>query len=419
MSDYTNWTRIILLVGLLTLLAGVAGAAKAGSAAGAGVIHIPVVAGGPRPSSSLKVDVRPFAGGLKDVTSIKHAGDDRLFVTQRDGRIFVIGPDGTVSPEAFLDIRDLVERGFWEQGLLGLAFAPDYATSGVFYVTYSAKPDVGLNAPLVLARYKVDPAGDGPVDTATGEVLLSIPHPREFHYGGDLQFGPDGYLYMASGDGELVTGPQGDPNALRGWNLLGKILRLDVDPAHSAAYAIPPDNPFVGNDDWRDEIWLYGLRNPWRISFDQQTGDLYIADVGLTRHEEINRIPPGVSGRSLGWPCYQGPEPATTLDGCGDSDDHLFPLYSYPHTTGGCSVIGGYVYRGREMPAFAGRYLFADLCTGAVLALGPDPQGEVEAVEAGRFPGRGWTTFGEDARGELYLGEYQGSDTVFRLVAKQ
>ncbi len=416
MSNSRRWTSVGFLFALMALMVGLVSAAAAGEHA----IHIPLVRGGPPvPDGPLALELRPFAVGLRDVTSIKHAGDERLFATQRDGRIFIIQPDGTVLPEPFLDIRDDMETNFWEQGLLGLAFAPDFADSGVFYVSYAANPDGPTVPPLVLARFTADPASNGPVDPATRQILLTIPHPMDLHYGGDLQFGADGYLYMASGDGELVSGPTEHPNALRGWNLLGKILRLDVDPAHGDSYAIPPDNPFVGNPNYLNEIWLYGLRNPWRISFDRLNGDLYVADVGLTRWEEVNRIAPGVAGISLGWPCYQGNAPGPSPDGCGSAGDHTFPIYAYAHAQADrpCSIIGGYVYRGREMPAFTGRYLFADLCTGALWALGEKPGGEVEVVEVGRFPGVLWTTFGEDINGELYLGEFAGSERVFRLVA--
>lgn len=418
MTSGRPFTFLLIAIVLVVVLGGAARAAAEIRSATA-VVHLPLVAGPPpviEPPGDPTVDVRPFATGLQDVTSITHAGDERLFAAQRDGRIYIIQPDGSVLPEPFLDIRNAVERDFWEQGLLGLAFAPDYATSGIFYVTYAANDDPFEPAPLVVARYTAAPNGNGPVDPATEQRLLVIPRDKDLHYGGDLTFGPDGYLYISAGDGNQIGGPVENPSAQRGWNLLGKILRIDVDPAHGL-YAIPPDNPFVGDDDWRDEIWLYGLRNPWRISFDNATGELYIADVGLTRWEEVNRVPAGESGLSLGWPCYQGDATGPSPAGCGGRDDHLFPIHAYPRDEGRCSVIGGKVYQGAAMPELRGRYLFADLCLGAIWALRDTAPDEVEVIEIGRFPGRAWTTFGEDAAGELYLGEFEGAETVWRLVA--
>lgn len=405
----------VALVILVALVAGPMAIAETGPRAGEYHIRIPFIEGGP-PIGQLALQFRSFANGLRDVTGIKHAGDERLFVAQRDGRIFIVEPDGAVQDEPFLDIRDRVKDKFWEQGLLGLAFPADYGDSGVFYVSYAADPGAPINAPLVLSRFTTDPVADGPVDTDTEQVLLTIPHSEDFHYGGDLQFGPDSYLYMSTGDSGFLGTAGEIPNALNGANLLGKILRLDVDPIHGDSFTVPPDNPFVGNPGFRNEIWHYGLRNPWRISFDPWTGDLFVADVGLGRQEEVNRIAAGVSGLSLGWPCYEGTDPRPSWDVCSTITQHTPPIYSYSHGVDHCSIIGGYTYYGTAMPAFRGRYLFADLCSGTVWALSGRVAAEVQVFEAGRRADGAWTTFGVDRDGELYLGQYQGAETVFRLA---
>jgi glucose/arabinose dehydrogenase len=346
---------------------------------------------------------------------LAHAGDDRLFATLRDGRIFILEESGKLNSQPFLDIRNRVETGFWEQGLLGLVFHPGFATNGYFYVYYTANNLLQPVAPAVLARFR---SLDGrTADPASEQRLLVFPHDAGIHYGGALHFGPDGYLYVATGDGTDFGGPgpfPSPPYAQDGASLLGKILRLDVDGG--LPYEIPPDNPYVGDDGVRDEIWLMGLRNPWRFSFDRLTGEMYIADVGYGRQEEIDLIPAGASGLNLGWPCYEGILTVPTTPGCGPASNYMFPIHHYNHGTTHCAVTGGYVYRGRDYPALTGRYLFADLCSGALWTLVVAPHGVRSAVQVGAMPDNRLTTFGENAQGELFAGEFAGSVTVFQVV---
>ena len=377
------------------------------SAAAPPPIFLPLVTGGQ------SVTLYPFTG-LPNATAITHAGDDRLFVALTDGRIYVVAADGTLDLTPFLDIRDRVAQEYWEQGLLGLAFHPDFAANGRFYVYYSASEPGAAAGPGVLARFTAPP--QGPVDPATEVRLLTLPHTAPLHYGGDLAFGPDGYLYVASGDsGDASLGVQPPPvaNAQNGANLLGKLLRLDVDGG--APYAIPPDNPFVGDDGIRDEIWVLGLRNPWRFSFDRATGDLWIADVGEARSEEVNRVAAGESGQNFGWPCYEGTNRGPQPTGCGAAADYDPPLTVYDHTATRCSITGGYVYRGAADSPLWGQYLFADFCSGEMWRL---PPGGGPAVLIGEFPDHRWSTFGENAAGELFVGEFRGSATIYRLQAR-
>jgi glucose/arabinose dehydrogenase len=283
----------------------------------------------------------------------------------------------------YLDITDRVGSGGNEQGLLGLAFHPNYQVNGLFFVNYTDK-----NGNTVIARYRV--TGDPNVADPTGEMaLLRVTQPFQNHNGGVLAFGPDGYLYAGLGDGGSAGDPQGNAQSLSTW--LGKILRLDVDSAEP--YAIPPDNPF-GN-----EIWAYGLRNPWRMSFDRQTGDLYIGDVGQNQWEEIDFVSAGTpGGMNFGWNYMEGTHP---YEGTPPQGTQLVPpVAEYSHSEGGCSVTGGYVYRG-AMPEWNGIYLYADYCSGIVWGLihsNSDWQDQVLYSGVGRI-----TSFGQDEAGEIYL----------------
>ena len=319
--------------------------------------------------------------GLVRPVDLQHAGDDsgRLFIIEKVGRIRVL-QDGSLLDFPYLDITDRVGSGGNEQGLLGLAFHPNYAVNGLFFVNYTDK-----NGNTVISRFRV--TGDPNVADPTGEaVLLRADQPFQNHNGGVLAFGPDGYLYAGLGDG----GSAGDPfgNAQSTNTLLGKILRLDVDSAEP--YAIPPDNPFGS------EIWAYGLRNPWRLSFDRGTGDLYIGDVGQNQWEEIDFVPAGTSGgMNFGWNILEGTHPYS-----GGSQDSLVPpVAEYSHSQG-CSVTGGYVYRG-TMPEWNGIYLYGDYCSGTVWGLIPSNggwQNQVLYSGVGRI-----TSFGQDEAGEVYL----------------
>lgn len=273
-------------------------------------------------------------------------GSGRLYIVEKLGHIHIF-QDGQLVSEPYLNIEDRVNDFSNEMGLLGLVFHPDFAQNGFFYVNYT-----GEGGDTFISRFT---SSETFADPASEAILLRVNQPFPNHNGGTLNFGPDGYLYVGLGDGGAAGDPQENGQSLE--TLLGKILRLDVDSAEP--YAIPPDNPF-GN-----EIWVYGLRNPWRISFDSATGDLYIGDVGQGEWEEIDFIPAGSSGgQNFGWDFregaheYEGNAPAGLID----------PIAEYSHAEGGCSVTGGHVYRG-AMPEWNGIYLYGDYCTGFIWGL--------------------------------------------------
>ena len=357
-------------------------------------------AGFPDPA---EVTWRPVAGGLEKPISLANAGDGsgRLFVVEQPGRIRII-QDGLLLPGAFLDITDRVGSEGFEQGLLGLAFHPQYAQNGYFFVNYT-----DLNGDTVIARFQVSAADPQQADSGSEKRLLFVDQPYRNHNGGQVAFGPDGYLYLGLGDGGSAADPQGNGQSLAA--LLGKILRLDVDGGDP--YAIPADNPFASGGG-KPEIWAYGLRNPWRFAFDRLTGDLYVGDVGQNQWEEINFLPPGVAGANFGWSFYEGTHPFR-------SDAVLAvqpvaPVAEYGHNQG-CSVTGGVVYRGVLLPAWQGIYLYADYCSGTGWGLYRDGQGNWQSQQL--FNGLGAVTaFGEDEAGEVYLLAHGGE--VFRLEAK-
>jgi glucose/arabinose dehydrogenase len=338
---------------------------------------------------SQDIDLELFAEGFDRPTEIAHAGDDRLFVVEQTGHIKILHPDGSVNETAFLDVSDLISDGN-EQGLLGLAFHPDYEDNGYFYINYTNTTDVGNT---VIARYSRSASDPDVADPSSALILLTIEQPFSNHNGGGLRFGPDGYLYTGTGDG----GSGGDPNG-NGQNinvLLGKMLRLDVDA--DAPY-IPAGNPFVGVDG-ADEIWAIGMRNPWKFSFNRLNDDLWIADVGQEEIEEINKVSPTASGLNYGWRCYEGNN-AYNSTGCPDDDALTFPIATYDHdSTGGCSITGGYVYTGDTYPNLQGKYLFADYCSNAIGMV--DADNNITFTEP--FDGNYFTTFGEDINGELYI----------------
>lgn len=347
------------------------------------------------------------AGGLQEPVFLTHAGDGsgRLFIVEQPGVIRIL-QDGALSPEPFLDITERVNDRSNEQGLLGLAFHPQYAANGWFFVNYT---DAGGDT--VIARFQVSSDPDR-ADPASETVLLTVDQPYPNHNGGDLAFGPDGYLYIGLGDGGSANDPQDNAQNLE--SLLGKLLRIDVN-APGATYAIPPDNPFAGRPDARPEIWAWGLRNPWRFSFDRATGDLYIADVGQGQIEEVNFQPAGSpGGENYGWRPLEGTR-LTGLDRAAPAGAAP-PVTEYTHAEGGCSVTGGYVYRGQALPALHGAYFFADYCTGIVWSLARDAAGQWQRQV---FDETGFqvSSFGEDAAGELYLlGHRDGG--VYQLVEK-
>jgi glucose/arabinose dehydrogenase len=359
------------------------------------------------PDVQITVDT-VIASGLERPVQVIHAGDGsgRLFVVEQPGRIQIV-QDGTTLSQPFLDVTDLVLYG-GERGLLGLAFHPDYPSNGYFYVNYTRVED----GATVIARYGVSVSNPARANPNSAMVLLAVDQPETNHNGGQLLFSPvDGYLYIGMGDG----GGGGDPfnNAQDASTLLGAMLRLDVDSA--TPYAIPPDNPYVGVDG-RDEIWAIGLRNPWRFSFDRDNGDLYIGDVGQNEWEEIDyqtAATPG--GLNFGWPCKEGSYEYDFSGDCG-TVDLTDPIAEYSHDDGR-SVTGGFVYRGQDYPALAGRYFYADYVFGRIWSLyrtgsNPDtwstPDLELET-------GLNISAFGQDEQGELYVVDHIGG-TIRRLA---
>jgi uncharacterized repeat protein (TIGR01451 family) len=344
-----------------------------------------------------------LASGLELPVGIVNAGDGtgRLFILEKYGRIKVIR-DGILLAQPFLDIGDKVNTEA-ERGLLGLAFHPNYVGNGFLYILYTRASD----GAIILARYHVSTNPDI-VDPDSEAILLTVDHPLPIHNAGQLVFGPDGKLYIAMGDGD----EQGDPNnhAQDLTKLYGKILRIDVDSAFP--YAIPADNPFVGKPGAKGEIWLLGLRNPWRFSFDRVTSDLWIGDVGFNSWEEINHLAAGSSpGVNFGWRCKEGTHVIfTDTPPCNDPGEvarMVDPVVEYPHSEG-ASVTGGYVYRGTLSPSLAGRYLFGDYVSGKIWSLGPKQGNTWPAPELLLQTGLYISSFGEDEQGELYLADYFG-----------
>lgn len=357
------------------------------------------------------VVLQPQAGasGLAFPTSLTHAGgagDDRLFLTLRDGRV-VIFANGAILAQPFLDIRNLVSTQ-GEGGLLSMAFHPRFAENGFFFVNYTDNASFDT----IVARYEVSAGNPNQADTGSARVLLRIDQPFSNHNGGQIQFGPDGYLYVGMGDG----GSGNDPGcrAQRNDTLLGKMLRIDVDQnvGSSPFYGIPADNPFRGNDGVLDEIWAKGFRNPWRYSFDRGTGDLYVGDVGQSAREEIDRQPAGSpGGENYGWKMMEGTLCASAAScpagtpSCNSSALTL-PILEYVNGGADCSVIGGYVYRGSRLPQLRGTYLFGDLCSGHIWGANPTAGAWQVRRLAGAetvLQGKSLIAFGEDRRGELYV----------------
>jgi glucose/arabinose dehydrogenase len=351
-----------------------------------------------------RLAVTEVASGLQSPTTIVNAGDGsgRLFVLEQPGRIRVIANDQLLS-EPFLDLTGRISAG-GERGLLGLAFHPDYPENGLFFIDYT-DPD----GHTVVARYRVSTADPNLADPASAREVLRVEQPFPNHNGGQLGFGPDGYLYVSLGDGGSGGDPQNNGQNLG--TLLGAILRLDVDGAEP--YAVPADNPFVDRQGARPEIWAYGLRNAWRFSFDRESGDLWIADVGQNVWEEIN-LQPGNSngGENYGWRVMEGAHCFRPSEGC-DRDGLTLPVLEYDHDQG-CSVTGGYRYRGSELAGLAGVYTFADYCSGVVWGAREGEDGGWTSAEL-LSSGMRVSAFGEDEAGELYLADH-GGGAVYRLA---
>lgn len=359
----------------------------------------------PPPPGSVTAGLQEIASGLAfPLYLTSPPNDDRLFVVEKGGLIRII-ENGLVLDTPFLDISAQVS-GRAEQGLLGLAFAPDFESSGRFVVDYT---DLDGNTRVSLFHVSNDP---NRADPASESGVVTVKQPGPSHNGGDILFGPDGMLYIGLGDGGSHDG-EDDGRGQSLDDLLGAILRIDV--SSGSGYTVPPDNPFVGTAGARGETWSYGLRNPWRFSFDRGNGDLYIADVGESRWEEVNRatVAEGAGrGVNYGWSRMEGDQ--CLVDGC-DQSGIALPLVQYDHTTG-CAVTGGYVYRGAAIPALQGQYLYGDFCGGWVRSF-PAEGGPGQSVDRPALSlGDNITSFGEDAAGELYILTSGGG--VFKIVPR-
>lgn len=351
-------------------------------------------------SMAQTIILTPFATGFSDPVEIAHCGDDRLFIVQQGGAIKVVNSDGSVNAENFLNLSSLISTGS-ERGLLGLAFHPNYESNGYFFVNYT-----NTSGNTVIARYSVSNSNPNVADPSSGVILLTINQPFSNHNGGCIKFGPDGYLWISMGDG----GSGGDPNN-NGQNkssLLGKMLRISVD-GDVMPYGIPEDNPFANGAQGAEEIWAYGLRNAWKFSFDRETNDLWIADVGQNAIEEINKTSAAEAGLNYGWRCYEGDQ-AYNASGCSDSSTMTFPIAQYNHSSGRCSITGGYVYRGSQYTDIYGLYFFADYCSNQIGVV--NQIGELTFLNS--YNGNYFATFGEDASGELYIAG-KGSGTIYRI----
>jgi glucose/arabinose dehydrogenase len=348
--------------------------------------------------------LQPVADGFERPVDLVDAGDGsgRLFVVEQEGRILIVR-DGAVAKQPFLDLTDRVGC-CGERGLLSLVFHPGYAENGLLYVDYT-----DLNGDTQIIRFGV--AADDPdrADPATATTILTVEQPASNHNGGRLRFGPDGYLYISLGDGGGGNGQNGQSLE----TLLGKLLRIDVDhQANGQPYAIPADNPFVDTPNARPEIWALGLRNPWRFDFDRVTGDIWIGDVGSSTYEEVNLLPAGSGGgQNFGWDAMEGND-CRDAEATNNCADFVAPISGFDRDAG-CVVTGGTVYRGEQVPALVGIYLFADYCGSGIWGLGRDAAGNwvtTGPVAAGSHV----VSFGQDAVGELYVVDLDG--TISRIV---
>jgi glucose/arabinose dehydrogenase len=345
-------------------------------------------------TNAQEVNLELFKNGFTSPVDIQNAGDDRLFIVEQAGIIKILNQDATINSEPFLNITSLISSG-GERGLLGLAFHPDYSNNGYFFVYYT-----NTTGDTQVARYTVDASDSNIADPNTAVLIIDADQPYSNHNGGCIQFGADGFLYVGLGDG----GSGGDPGN-RSQNLqtlLGKILRIDIDNTNGTNnYDIPSDNPFVEDSNSLDEIWAYGVRNPWRFSFDSESDELWIADVGQGDIEEINKVAPDAAGLNYGWRCYEGSQTYNT-SGCPDPSELTFPVAEYTHAIG-YSITGGYVYHGNVYSDIQDLYFFADL-NGLIGTVDNDNN----LINYGNYGGT-WVSFGEDVNGELYIADISGS----------
>lgn len=330
-------------------------------------------------------------------------GSRRLFVVEQAGRIIVFENSAAATmSKIFLDIQSRVNSAGNEEGLLGLSFHPNYASNGYFYIFYTVLEASQRYSRL--SRFAASAGDPDAADPGSEQILLQIPQPYSNHNGGQIAFGPDGFLYVAVGDGGSAGDPAG--NGQNRSTLLGAILRIDVDSA--SPYAIPSDNPFAGNaEGWREEIYAYGLRNPWRFSFDQATGRLWAGDVGQSTIEEVDIIE---KGKNYGWKIMEGSSCYSPSSGCDQTGLEL-PVWEYTHSTG-FSITGGYVYRGSQPTALAGAYIYADYVTGKIWALYYDAMNPAENILLFDTD-LNISSFGVDGGGELYICSFDGK--IYRL----
>jgi glucose/arabinose dehydrogenase len=378
--------RLLLLVGLAGVLFGAAPAQAA--------------------SNPPRVDLKLVTGLAGTTAMATRADDPALYVATQDGKVFAVRAVG--EPVVVLDLTRQVRTG-GEQGLLGIVFSPDGTK---LYTHYSGT----AAGETVLDEYTVV---DGRPDPSTRRLILTVPQPQVNHNGGQLAFGSDGFLYLALGDGG-GAGDRGSGHAPGGngqslATLLGKILRIDPRASGGRAYTVPADNPFVGqiSEGARSEIYVYGLRNPWRFSFDRKTDDLWVADVGQNEYEEVTRLPAGtIAGANLGWNLFEGAH--TYRDG--PDAEVVMPILELGHDDGNCSITGGYVYRGEKIPRLRGWYLYTDYCNGTLRAAKMNARGQVQLRDLDVTTAN-VSSFGEDHAGELYV--LSQRDGVFRVVARK
>lgn len=361
------------------------------------------------PPDPASVQLVPVAEGFDRPLYVTGAGDDsgRLFVVEQSGNIKIVH-DGQTLETPFLDVSDLISRdvfggSYTERGLLGLAFPADFSETGLFFINYT-----DTNGNTVVARYAVSADNPDVADPASGVTFLTQEQPYPNHNGGHMAFGPDGYLYISLGDGGSGGDPENRAQNLETW--LGSILRIDVS---GESYSVPDDNPFVGTEGALPEIWAYGLRNVWRFSFDRETGDLYLADVGQNQWEEVNFQPAdSAGGENYGWRPYEGTH---EFSGEPAPENMVLPVAEYPHNMG-VSISGGYVYRGQLLPALEGIYFYGDFGSGNIWSLYRDANGEWQDNPFMQSTGYTISSFGQGDDGELYLVNYGGSILRFEPV---
>lgn len=348
--------------------------------------------------------IRFSTGTFSRVSDIANCGDNRLFITEQTGRIWILDSMGNKSATPFLNIVNKVNAAGNEQGLLGLTFHPNYSNNKLFFVNYTSGTGSGRSN---ISKFTTSLNKDSAI--VSSEVnILNFAQPFANHNGGDLNFGPDGFLYAGFGDG----GSAGDPdnNAQKKNTFLGKVLRLDIE---DSLYKIPSTNPFVGNAAYFPEIWALGLRNPWRCSFDKLTGDYWIADVGQGNWEEINfQEANSTGGKNYGWRCFEGEQLFNGI-GCQAASNYEKPIARYSHGGGNCSVTGGYVYRGSKYSALYGKYIFADYCSGDYLLTQKNANGDFITTKFTNLTTSGTTTFGVDYKDELYVSV---SNVIYKVV---